>query len=165
MSTGPFRWYWDPPVYSQVDSLLTGYNGVAAKTRSCEQQCTAVLIAIPFAVATPLMPNETLAVCGLAVTSFLLAFPQGLPAAALQVIAPNRLRAQMTALYFLVGNLIALGIGPTMVALVTDYGFGDTNKLPYSMSLVCAIVIPLGVISVFFSLKPYRASVARAKAA
>ncbi len=123
------------------------------------------LISIPFAVATPLMPTENLAVISLGITTFLLAFPQGLPAAALQVIAPNRLRAQMTALYFLVGNLIALGIGPTMVALVTDYGFGDPNKLRYSMAIVCAIVIPLGVIAVFLSLRPYRASVARARAA
>lgn len=121
------------------------------------------IVAIPFAVATPLMPSENLTVISLGITTFLLAFPQGLPAAALQVIAPNRLRAQMTALYFLVGNLIALGIGPTTVALVTDYGFGDPLMLRYSMATVCAIVIPLGVIAVWLSLKPYRASVARAK--
>ena len=121
------------------------------------------LIAIPFAIATPLMPTETLAVACLAITTFLLAYPQGLPAAALQVIAPNRLRAQMTALYFLVGNLIALGIGPTMVAMVTDFGFGDPKMLPYSMAIVCAIVMPLGTIAVWLSLKPYRASVERTR--
>ena len=121
------------------------------------------IVAIPFAVATPLMPNETMAVIGLGITTFLLAFPQGLPAAALQVIAPNRLRAQMTALYFLVGNLIALGMGPTMVALITDYAFGDPAMLRYSMALVCAIVVPLGVLAVWLSLKPYRASVELAK--
>jgi hypothetical protein len=69
----------------------------------------------------------------------------------------------MTALYFLVGNLISLGIGPTMVALVTDYGFEDPQMLPYSMAVVSAIVIPLGVITVWLSLKPYRASVERTK--
>nr|XP_061799989.1 MFS-type efflux pump MSMEG_3705-like [Nerophis lumbriciformis] len=121
------------------------------------------IVALPFAVATPLMPNETLAVISLGITTFLLAYPQGLPAAALQVIAPNRLRAQMTALYFLVGNLIALGVGPTMVALVTDYGFGDPQKLRYSMAIVCAIVIPLGIVAVWLSLKPYRESVRRAR--
>lgn len=121
------------------------------------------IVALPVAIATPLMPNDTLAVIGLAFTTFLLAYPQGLPAAALQVIAPNRLRAQMTALYFLVGNLIALGLGPTLVALVTDYGFGDPQKLRYSMAIICAIVIPLGIVAVYLSLKPYRASVARAQ--
>lgn len=123
------------------------------------------IVALPVAVATPLAPNENLAVVGLALTTFLLAYPQGLPAAALQVIAPNRLRAQMTALYFLVGNLVALGLGPTIVALVTDYGFGDPMMLRYSMAIVCGVAIPLGIVSVYLSLKPYRASVARAEAA
>lgn len=122
------------------------------------------ILVLPVAVATPLMPTEELAVVGLALTTFLLAYPQGLPAAALQVIAPNRLRAQMTALYFLVGNLIALGIGPTLVALVTDYGFEDPQMLRYSLAIVCALAIPLGIVSVALSLKPYRASVERSRA-
>jgi len=122
------------------------------------------LLAIPFGIATPLMPNETSAVICLAFTSFLIAFPQGLPAAALQVISPNRLRAQMTALYFLVGNMIALGVGPILVALFTDVVFEDPMMLRYSMSIVCAIVFPLGVGAVYMSLKPYRASVERTRA-
>ena len=122
------------------------------------------LLAIPFGIATPLMPNETSAIVCLAFMSFLIAFPQGLPAAALQVISPNRLRAQMTALYFLVGNMIALGIGPILVALFTDVVFEDPMMLRYSMSIVCAIVFPLGVGAVYMSLKPYRASVERTRA-
>ncbi len=119
---------------------------------------------VPLAVATPLMPNGTLALIGLGATSFLLAFPQGLPAAALQVITPNPLRAQMTALYFLVGNLIALGFGPTLVALVTDYGFRDPADLRYSLAVVSACVIPVGVLLAWLALKPYRASRERAEA-
>ena len=118
---------------------------------------------IPFAVLTPLMPNPALAVIGLACTSFLLAMPQGLPAAALQVITPNPLRAQMTALYFLVGNLIANGFGPTLYALVTDYVFGDPAMLRYSMAMVSAVVLPLGALFSFLALKPYRNSVAEAQ--
>jgi undecaprenyl pyrophosphate phosphatase UppP len=108
------------------------------------------------------MPTPELALIMLGITSFLLAFPQGLPAAALQVITPNPLRAQMTALYFLVGSLISMGFGPTIVALVTDYVFGDPMKLHYSMAVVSATMIPLGVTLAFLSLKPYRASRERA---
>lgn len=124
--------------------------------------CYAGIVTVPFAVATPLMPTAELALIGLGITSFLLAFPQGLPAAALQVITPNPLRAQMTALYFLVGNLVALGFGPTLVALITDYGFGDPMKLRYSMAVVSATMIPLGALLAYLSLKPYRASRERA---
>jgi MFS family permease len=125
--------------------------------------CYCALMAIPFAVATPLVSNPILAVAGLAITSFFLAMPQGLPAAALQVISPNALRAQLTALYFLVGNMIALGIGPTVYALVTDYVFGDPNMLRYSIAVVSAIVLPLGSLFSYLALRPYRESVVRAQ--
>lgn len=121
------------------------------------------LMAIPFAVATPLASNSMIAVAGLTITSFFLAMPQGLPAAALQVIAPNALRAQLTALYFLIGNMIALGFGPTVYALVTDYVFGDPNMLRYSIAVVSVIVLPLGALFAYLALKPYRQSVARAQ--
>ena len=121
------------------------------------------LLIIPFAIATPLMPNAGLAMVGLAFTAFFLAMPQGLPAAALQVITPNALRAQLTALYFLVGNLIANGFGPTFYALVTDYVFGDPAMLRYSMAIVVAIVLPLGAMFAYLALKPYRESILRAQ--
>jgi MFS family permease len=124
--------------------------------------CYAGVVTVPIAAITPLLPTAELALVGLGITSFLLAFPQGLPAAALQVITPNPLRAQMTALYFLVGSLISMGFGPTLVALVTDYVFGDPMKLRYSMAVVAATTIPLGVVLAYLSLKPYRASRARA---
>lgn len=118
---------------------------------------------IPFALLTPLMPTPELAVVCLAITGFLMAMPQGLPAAALQVITPNALRAQMTALYFLVGNLIANGFGPTIYALVTDYVLADPMKLRYSMAVVSAVVLPLGALFAFLALKPYRQSVLAAR--
>lgn len=123
---------------------------------------SAVLI-VPFAVATPLMPHPWLAVAGLAITSFLMGMPQGLPAAALQVITPNALRAQMTALYFLVGNFIANGFGPTLYALVTDYVFADPMMLRYSMASVSIVVLPMGALFSYLALKPYRNSVAAAQ--
>ncbi len=121
------------------------------------------LLIIPFAVATPLMPNSGLAMVSLAFTAFFLAMPQGLPAAALQVITPNALRAQLTALYFLVGNLIANGFGPTLYALVTDYVFEDPAMLRYSMAIVVSIVLPLGAVFAYLALNPYRESVLRAQ--
>jgi MFS family permease len=127
--------------------------------------CFASLSAFPFAAATPLMPNSAAALVCLGITCFLMAVPQGLPAAALQVITPNPLRAQMTALYFLIGNMLALGIGPTLFALVTDYGFGDPAALRYSMSLVVSVVLPLGGLLSFLALAPYRDSRERADAA
>ncbi len=123
--------------------------------------CSVALV--PFAVMTPLVSDDRLAVALLAGAAFFMAMPQGLPAAALQVITPNPLRAQMTAVYFLVGNLVANGLGPTLYALVTDYVFGDPAKLKYSLSVVTAVVLPLGSLFAYLALRPYRASVLAAQ--
>jgi hypothetical protein len=71
----------------------------------------------------------------------------------------------MTALYFLVGNLIANGMGPTLYALVTDYVFADPAMLRYSMTAVSAVALPLGALFSYLALKPYRSSVDAAQAA
>lgn len=118
--------------------------------------------ALPFVILTPLAPNATLATAGLAGTVFFMAFPQGLPSAALQVMTPNALRAQMVALYFFVGNLIANGLGPTFVALVTDYGFGDPAQLRYAIVAINCVAAPTALLVLLFGLGAYRDSVSRA---
>ena len=120
---------------------------------------------IPLFVATPLAPNETLATVGLAGSIFFLAYPQGLPAAALQAITPNPLRAQVTALYFFIGSLIASGIGPLLPALLTDHVFHDRLMLRYSLCIVVAVVGPLSVTLLYAGFGAYRKSVGRAATA
>lgn len=124
-----------------------------------------LIAALPFLILTPLAPNATLATIGLAGTVFFMAFPQGLPSGALQVMTPNALRAQMVALYFFVGNLIANGLGPTFVALVTDYGFGDPAMLRYAIVTINCVTAPAALLVLLFGLRAYRDSVARAAAA
>jgi hypothetical protein len=104
-----------------------------------------------------------LATLTLGAAVFFMAYPQGLPAAALQVITPNPLRAQMTAIYFFVGNLIASGLGPTIPALLNDYVFRDPAQLRYALFSVEAVVLPASVLFLYFGLRPYGASVERAE--
>jgi hypothetical protein len=122
-----------------------------------------MLCGIPFLLVTPLLPDSQLATITLGVGVFFMAYPQGLPAAALQVITPNPLRAQMTAIYFFIGNLIASGLGPTIPALLNDYVFRDPAQLRYSLFIVEVAVLPASVLFLYFGLKPYAASVERAE--
>ncbi|HJY40830.1 MAG TPA: MFS transporter [Steroidobacteraceae bacterium] len=122
-----------------------------------------MLCGIPFLLVTPLLPDARLATITLGVGVFFMAYPQGLPAAALQVITPNPLRAQMTAIYFFIGNLIASGLGPTIPALLNDYVFRDPAQLRYSLFIVEAAVLPVSMLFLYFGLKPYAASVERAE--
>ena len=122
-----------------------------------------MLCGLPFIIATPLLNDERLATVSLGAAIFFLAFPQGLPSAALQVVTPNPLRAQMTAIYFFIGNLIANGIGPTIPALLTDYVFKDPAMLRYAIAIVAGIAAPLSLVVLSFGMSAYRDSVQRAE--
>jgi len=124
-----------------------------------------MLAGLPFLVMTPLLDDARIATFGLAVAVFFMAFPQGLPAAALQVITPNPLRAQMTAIYFFVGNLVASGLGPTVPALLVDYVFRDPSMLRYALFVVEGVVLPLSLACLYFGFAPFRASMRRAEQA
>jgi MFS family permease len=124
-----------------------------------------MLAGLPFLVATPLFDDVRLATLALGLAVFFMAFPQGLPSSALQVVTPNRLRAQMTAIYFFIGNLVASGLGPTIPALLGDYVFHDPAMLRYSLFIVEAVTIPLSLLCLYLGFRPYRDSVQRAEAA
>ena len=117
---------------------------------------------LPFLVLMPAAASADLAVVCLGAAVYCMAFPQGLPSTALQLITPNPLRAQTTAVYFFIGNLIAGSIGPTVPALLTDYVFRDPAKLGVAMVWVEAVVMPLSLLFLWLGFKPYRASLERA---
>ena len=50
-------------------------------------------------------------------------------------------------------NLLGLGLGPTSVALITDYVFGEDNMLRYSMSIVGFSVCLVGLGLAIYALK------------
>ena len=65
---------------------------------------------------------------------------------ALQFITPNEYRARATALYFFVVNLVGLGFGPMLIALLTDHLFLDDGALRYSIALVTGSALPLAAV-------------------
>ncbi len=120
---------------------------------------------IPLGLAVVLAPNGTVAVILLLPFTFFLSFHQGLTFAALQLICPNRLRAQLSALFMFVANLIALGAGPTVAALLTDFVYRDPQALGLSLATMVAVLIPVGLVILRLGLAPFRASVAHVEAA
>ncbi len=121
------------------------------------------LIWIPAGILYPLMPSGNLATAMLVPTIFLTSLPVGLAAAAIQEMMPNVMRGQASALYLFVINLIGLGLGPTAVALMTDYVFHNDNAVHYSL-LAVGTLAHLGAAALLWAgLKPYRRSLDRLK--
>lgn len=122
----------------------------------------AAICAIPFMIAFPLVDSPTLALTCLAPALFFAAVPFGCGTAVLPLISPNRIRAQIVALYLLVANLLGFTLGPTSVGMLTDYVFRDPALIGYSLSIAPAVFLLLGFFLVIWSLPKYRAVVAGA---
>lgn len=113
-------------------------------------------VMLAFGILTPLAPTVQSAVIMLAILTFLLSFPQGLAPTILQLIAPNRMRAQVSAIKILFAVLAGYTLGPTCVALITDYVFGYDEALRYSLAIVSGVLTPVGIGLLAYGMKPYR---------
>src|SRR5690606_6036278 len=111
-----------------------------------------ILIMLHRPPTSPLFPYTTL----FRSTVFFASFPLGIGAAALQVVVPNRLRGQLSALFLILVSIGGVGLGPTLVALVTEYVFGDERALRYSLSITVGILAPLAAGTLFAALRPFR---------
>ena len=69
------------------------------------------------------------------------------------MMAPNRMRAQVTALFFLSLNILGITGGSTLVALCTDFVFRDETLVGYSMSLISSLAVIIGVLLLLWGLK------------
>lgn len=122
------------------------------------------IISVPLSVLFPLMPGPYLALAVYAVNNFLVSLSPGPQNAALQTVTPNQIRAQATAMYLFLFNLIGFGLGPLVIAAFTDYLFHSEAAIGYSISLNFAIFGPVACLVFWYGLKPYRDSVRRARA-
>jgi MFS family permease len=109
----------------------------------------------PFAVAVPFAENSAMAVILLTLACSAFGLFQGLPAATFLSVTPNRLRARVLALYFLIGNLVAFTIGPTVAALISDHWLKDPTKIGVAVGILCAVAIPLGVAALAAARRPF----------
>ena len=115
----------------------------------------AAIGATPFAIGATIMPTWRLSLSMLGPLMFFVSCGIGAAPTGLQLITPNRLRAQVSALFMLVLNLVATGCGPALTAVATDYLFRDVNLVGASLALVCGIAAPLSALIFAVGLKPY----------
>jgi len=114
-------------------------------------------------IVSPLMPTGELS---LAVIGFALVFglagavPQN---AAVQRIAPNAMRGQVTAIYLFMFTFFG-AMGAFFVGLVQDYVIGDPQKLWLTLSLCAAVLLVPATFLMYRAIRPYREEVERLEA-
>lgn len=90
---------------------------------------------------------------------FFLSFPMPTSTAAMQMLAPNQMRAQVAAIFLLISNLFALGAGTTLVALITDYVFKDENAVGFSLAIVITLASLLAALLLQHGRSHFRSSI------
>ena len=113
---------------------------------------------LPFGILFPLMPTGEWAVVLLAPAYLFSSLPFGVAPAAIQQMMPNSMRGQASAIYLFVINLIGLGLGPTAVAVVTDYVFHDDRAVHLSLLIVGVAANLVAAALLWMGLEPYRRS-------
>ena len=101
---------------------------------------------IPVLVGAGLAESLSWALVLITGASYLVTFPLALFATGLQSASPNEMRGLMAGCFVLSTNLIGLALGPTSVALASDYIFESTQAVGNSLALVGATVLPMAVL-------------------
>ena len=115
-----------------------------------------IIAMIPSATALGFITNDVIGIVFMTFAIFFSAFQGGISGGTLQLMTPNRMRGQVMALYMLAANLIGLGLGPTVIAMTTDYVFGYDAALGKSIALCAAVLCPLGALILWRSLPAIR---------
>lgn len=78
----------------------------------------------------------------------------------IQLTTPPELRGRLAAITVSVQQLMGISIGPTLVALITQYGFRDPLKVNYSIAISVLLVAPMALLCLIFGLKHARSAMA-----
>ena len=115
----------------------------------------AVLCSLPTGVAMMLTASSTLAILLYIPTVFFTSAPFGVAPAAIQEMMPNSMRGQASAIYLFVNNLVGLGLGPTSVALISDYVFHDDKAVGQALLIVSVASSAVASLLLWFGMRHF----------
>lgn len=120
-------------------------------------------ICLPGATALPLMPTGDWALLALIPASLGPAMTTASGSIAVINATPNRIRGQTMALYLLTISLLGLSLGPTAVALITDYIFRDGLMIRWSIATVAILSSCFSIVMLSRCLVPFERQVVEAR--
>ena len=123
------------------------------------------LIALPASLLMPLMPTGELALVMQTISFILLGATGASTNTILQTVSPNRMRGQITAVFFLFYTLIGQGLSPLLVGMVTVLVFKDETLLRYAILTTTLLFMPASLFVLWLGMKPFAREVERLEAA
>ena len=139
---------------------------LARRYKDAHVRVTAILfaLAVPFSVASPLMPSGELAII-VGALSLVFSMGSAVPQnAAIQLITPNEMRGQVTAVYLFMFTVFG-ALGSFLIAVVNHYVIGNEAELWKTLALTAAVLMPLSAYAIARGIKPYGEEIERLEAA
>lgn len=154
-----------------VSSVLGVFLGgafvewMAKRHKDANVRCAAILFSLVTvcAITSPLMPTgeASLAVMALGGMFGLAgAVPQN---AAIQRIAPNAMRGQVTAIYLFMFTFFG-AMGSFVVGVIAQRVVGVESELWKALVITAAVLLPVATLSMILAIRPYRDEVLRLEA-
>jgi MFS family permease len=160
-STGSF-WYGMVQLFAGLSGMLFGGIVADKLTKRGVSGASIVMVIIgaglaaPFSFMYPLMGSASSALLLMVLAIFGSNMCFACAASALQRMFPATMLGLAAGIYFFISNAVGIGIGPTLVAALTDYTFEDPNMIRYSLSFVGGISRAIAFVLFFVGLKYYR---------
>ncbi len=102
-------------------------------------------------------PNLAIALPLIALAFFFASFPLATSAAAMQIVSPPSMRAQISAIFLFFNSFIGLALGGTVIAMTTDYVFRNDAMVGASVSLIGGLAAIGAALLLRGGLKPFAA--------
>lgn len=116
---------------------------------SCLGVCPALMV-------MALSGSVALALVAVVAASILVTLPLALAASTLQTITPGNMRGLLAGMYVVMTSGMGMGLGPTLIALCTDYVVRDRTMVGWSIAIVGFSVAGIAAILFLRALGPYR---------
>jgi MFS family permease len=160
-STGSF-WYGMVQLFAGLSGMLFGGIVADKLTKRGVTGASAIMVIIgagfaaPFSFMYPLMGSAASALWLMVLAIFGSNMCFACAASALQRMFPATMLGLAAGVYFFISNAVGIGIGPTLVAAITDYSFEDPDMIRYSLSMVGGVSRAIAFVLFLVGLKYYR---------
>jgi len=114
------------------------------------------VIFIPFGIAAPIVPHVGQMFFCLGAQLLVAGAYQPVGASLLARVTPQRVMGKVTAIYLLVFTLLGRGLGPTLVAVISDHFFSGPQALGFALGTATAGAMTLGLVMIVVLLRRVR---------
>lgn len=116
----------------------------------------AALAIVPLSLFATTGSDPTLALWLIGPLVFCACISQAAAPMVIQVMVPNEMRAQISAVWMLCMNLISTIMGPTLVGFITVYVLMDDMAVGQSIAIVNAVSAPVAALILWTGLRQFR---------